>query len=277
MESDQGWSIPLERVKEGKRVYYRYADRAFTIKDQGINQAEAEQLKETLTILSRFKGMPQFEWIEEMHIRLTKVFHLKEDVGSIVGFEQNPFLKGLDHFTEIFNAIQHGVALDIVYQGFRQNTPTQVTLHPWYLKQFNNRWFLFGHNETYNAISNFALDRILQFTSAKVSYRENKQLDFDAYFEDVIGVTVRPDVEVETIQIRVDNALWPYIESKPLHGSQKVKHKSDTETRIEIAVQVNHELLALLFSYLDGLEVISPPSLRSKFKALAESITSKYL
>lgn len=26
MESDQGWSIPLERKKDGRKVYYRYAD-----------------------------------------------------------------------------------------------------------------------------------------------------------------------------------------------------------------------------------------------------------
>ena len=29
MESEQGWSIPLERLKVGKRVYYRYSDRSF--------------------------------------------------------------------------------------------------------------------------------------------------------------------------------------------------------------------------------------------------------
>jgi hypothetical protein len=77
MESEQGWSIPLERFKEGKRVFYRYSDKSFSIKNHGINQAEAEQLKETLTILTRFKGMPQFEWIEEMQIRLEDTFKLK--------------------------------------------------------------------------------------------------------------------------------------------------------------------------------------------------------
>ena len=27
MESSQGWSIPLERLKDGKRTYYRYENR----------------------------------------------------------------------------------------------------------------------------------------------------------------------------------------------------------------------------------------------------------
>ena len=37
MESEQGWSIPLERCKDGKRVFYRYEDSTFSIKNQAIN------------------------------------------------------------------------------------------------------------------------------------------------------------------------------------------------------------------------------------------------
>jgi hypothetical protein len=29
MESEQGWSIPLDRIKEGKKVYYRYIDKNY--------------------------------------------------------------------------------------------------------------------------------------------------------------------------------------------------------------------------------------------------------
>ena len=65
MESDQGWSIPLERFQFGKKVYYRYSDLSFSIKNQLINENEVSQLQETLLLLSKFKGMPQFEWIKK--------------------------------------------------------------------------------------------------------------------------------------------------------------------------------------------------------------------
>ncbi|VAW30006.1 hypothetical protein MNBD_BACTEROID07-1721 [hydrothermal vent metagenome] len=32
MESSEGWSVPLERVRDGKQVYFRYANRNFSIK-----------------------------------------------------------------------------------------------------------------------------------------------------------------------------------------------------------------------------------------------------
>ncbi|MDP1814615.1 MAG: WYL domain-containing protein [Leadbetterella sp.] len=276
MESQEGWSISLERIKEGRKVYYRYSDKSYSIKNKGINQAEIEQLKDALTILTRFKGIPQFEWIEEMQIRLEETFKLKGNIQSFVGFEQNPFLKGLNHFTVLFNAIQQEVALKITYQGYKQKSPKQLILHPWYLKQFNNRWFLFGLNEDYKSITNFALDRIIEFEESKILFRKNEEINFDEYFDDVIGVTVKNDVFVEKILIRISKEIWPYIESKPLHGSQKIRRITENDIHVELAVQVNHELIALLSSFMEEIEIIEPDSLRERFKRISQAICKKY-
>ena len=40
MESEAGWSIPLERIKEGKKVKYRYSEDNFSIKNQKISDEE---------------------------------------------------------------------------------------------------------------------------------------------------------------------------------------------------------------------------------------------
>ena len=277
MESEQGWSISLERIKDGKRVYYRYSDKSYSIKNHGINQAEAEQLNDTLTILNRFKGMPQFEWIEEMQIRLEDTFKLNENIQSFVGFEQNPFLKGLSHFTGLFNAIKNEVTLKVIYQGYKQEKPMIVNLHPWYLKQYNNRWFLFGFNDDYQLISNFALDRIIEFNESKIKFQKNEVVNFDEYFEDIIGVSIKTDNILEKIIIRISKDIWPYIESKPLHGSQKISTKTETNVVIELTLQINHELMSLLFSYMDAIEVIEPKSLRETFKRLSETIYKNYI
>jgi len=276
MESDQGWSIPLKRIKDGRKVYYRYADKSFTIGNKGINSSEAEQLKDTLSILSRFKGMPQFEWIEEIQIRLEDTFKLKGNTVSIVGFEQNPYLKGLNHFTELFNAIQNQQTLIIEYQGFKQKHTSNIVFHPWYLKQYNNRWFLFGFNDVYKALSNLAIDRIISIAYSRENYIQNKSIDFDEFFEDIIGVSQEPELSTEKVLIKVSNEVWPYIESKPIHGSQKIKNKTDEYTEIELNVQVNYELIALLFSYMYAIEIIEPTDLREKFKTVSELIFKRY-
>jgi predicted DNA-binding transcriptional regulator YafY len=277
MESEQGWSIPLERLKVGKRVYYRYSDRSFSIKNLGVNQNEAEQIKESLAIISRFKGMPHFEWIEEIKIRLEDTFKLKGPVEkSIVGFEHNPYLKGLDHFTGLFSSINNKVVIKVNYKPFNKERIIQILIHPWYLKQYNNRWFLFGYNEEYNSISNFALDRIIDFEETINKYIENQDVNFEEYFDDVIGVTVKSSEPVERVLIKISNVVWPYIESKPLHGSQKIKGISEKDVTIELSVEINYELISILFSYIDSIEVIGPEILKDRFKLLSENIFKKY-
>lgn len=277
MESNQGWAIPLERHKDGRRVYYRYAIKSFSISNKGINPSEAEQLRDTLSILSRFKGMPQFEWVEEIQIRLEDTFKLKGDTASSVSFEQNPYLRGLNHFTDLFNAIQNQQALRIAYQGFRQDTISHHIIHPWYLKQYNNRWFLFGYNGTYQSLSNLAIDRIASIDQSNETYKENKDIDFEEYFEDIVGVSVHPDKETEKVLLKININSWPYIKSKPLHGSQKIMDENENDVSVQLDVQINYELIALLFSYMDAIEIVQPSALRDKFKTISETIYKKYL
>lgn len=277
MESEQGWSVPLERLKDGKRVYYRYADTSFSIKKQAINQSEAEQLRETLSILTRFKGMPQFEWIEELLVRIEDTFQLKGTSKAFVDFEQNPYLKGLNHFTELFNAIQNSRALKIEYKGFKQKEASIAIIHPWYLKQYNTRWFLFGYNDAHKTLSNLALDRIISLSDSQITYQPNENIDFDEYFDDVVGVTVKTNEEPQKVLLKISSQLWPYIESKPMHGSQKVKSKTVDEIVIELFVQINHELVSHLFAFMDGVEIIEPKVLRGIFKERLDETLKKYL
>ena len=63
MESNAGWSIPLNRTKEGKRVYYRYSEKDFSITKKNITDEEIDTINNALMVLIRFKGLPQFEWV----------------------------------------------------------------------------------------------------------------------------------------------------------------------------------------------------------------------
>lgn len=53
MESETGWSVPLERKQDGRRVYYRYSDPDFTINAQPLTEDEARQLRSVIITLRR--------------------------------------------------------------------------------------------------------------------------------------------------------------------------------------------------------------------------------
>ena len=273
MESNAGYRAEIEHYRDGKKMYYRYADPDFSIEKTPISQEEMDQLKETILILNRFKGMPQFEWMEEILSKLEDQFHLKGAEDSVIGFEQNLDFKGLENITPLFEAIVNKQVLNIRYKSFKKDKPIMCEVHPYYLKQYNNRWFLFGWNTEFGAITNFALDRIEAVSHILGEYEPKPAgLDFDEYFEDVVGVTI-PKAKVEHIIMRVAPDRYPYIKNKPLHPSQ---HNYDKEFRVSIDVIPNNELIALLLSFGSQLEVLEPQSVREMMKEHVRTLNKSY-
>jgi predicted DNA-binding transcriptional regulator YafY len=110
---------------------------------------------------------------------------------------------------------------------------------------------------------NMALDRIVSFKSSTEDFVPNQNIDFDTYFDDIIGVTVPDnDIKKETIVLRFSEARYPYVISKPIHPSQDI---IDTESHtISICVRPNRELYQRLFSFIPDVEVISPEWIRKE-------------
>jgi predicted DNA-binding transcriptional regulator YafY len=277
MESEQGWNIPLEHIRDGHKVYFRYEDMSFSINNQPLNETEENQLKEALLTLSRFKGMPQFEWVDEITARLDSGLGLSKTNQQIIEFEQNDYLQGLEYITPLYNAILYKKVLSVSYKSFKRETNQTIIFHPYYLKQYKNRWFVFGLNEEINLITNLALDRIVGIEDTKKVYTPNTIIDFSEYFEDVIGVTLDKEAKLQKIHLRISSDLYPYIQTKPLHGSQKKKENGDKFVVIELELIPNYELESLLLSYGEGIEVLLPKTLREKIKSRLELSIKNYI
>lgn len=265
MEMEAGYNANILRLKEGRRKYYRYEDISFDINNQGFNEMEANQIKEALQTLSRFNGLPQFEWISEIITKIDSGFNLSNNDHNIIEFDQNKYLKGLNHITDLYNFILYKKVIKIIYQSFKTEKEQIFKIHPYFLKQYNNRWFLFGINDDSKRIINLALDRIEDIKETKEKYLDNNQINFSEYFEDVIGVSIDTNKKIEKILLSVSNTLLPYIETKPLHGSQKIIERKEETTSISIEVIPNYELESLLLSFGEKLTVLKPVDFREQF------------
>ena len=275
MESEAGFSIPLERIRQGKKVYYRYSEADFSIQNQKISDDEIETINSALMVLLRFRGIPQFEWVNEIFPKLQSAFQ-DEDPKEIISFDQNEYLIGLDNLPTLYKSITNKSALIIEYQSFKNTKPKQLIIHPYYLKQFNKRWFMFGLNDQDKLIYNLPLDRIKSISQSSEKYIENTTLDFKEYFEDIVGVSFSPNEKPIKIKLKLKSEVAPYILTKPLHGSQKKLESKAEITIIEIEVIPNIELRQLILSYGDGIEVISPKEFRDQMRKVIDNMNSIY-
>lgn len=157
--------------------------------------------------------------------------------------------------------------LEIEYKDFKSKEPFNLTFHPYYLKQYNNRWFVLGLNEELDITTwNLALDRIESINQTRKKYKST-DIDWNDYFYDIIGVTRFQDKEPETVVLEFSMGIAPYIETKPLHPSQKSEWV-DGKLRVTIKVIPNYELESLILSFGNAVSVLNPEALKRKIEQL---------
>ena len=263
--------IEVEVKDDGNGFYYRYSEPDFSIFKRGLGEDDLAQLKETILMLQRFKGMPNFDWMSELVVKLEDKLNLRGVSHSVVGYDENSAYTGLDWFQELFDAIINKIVLHIQYKTFADVT-YDWTIHPYYIKEYNNRWFLFGLNEEQNTIYNVPLDRIWDLEQIHKEYIPS-DIDFETYLDDVVGVSVFPGKK-ETIRLQFTQHWFPYVVTKPIHQSQRIV---DNDNRIvEISVIPNNELNALILSFGKEVEVLSPVLYREKIQNLIREAYEKY-
>jgi predicted DNA-binding transcriptional regulator YafY len=113
-------------------------------------------------------------------------------------------------------------------------------------------------------------------TTDKIRFIDNTNIDFEHYFDDVIGVTIpKEDVKKIIIELQLTPNQYPYVVSKPLHSSQRI---IDEDNRIiTIEVRPNYELDHHILSLGPDITVLSPESYRTHIMRKIQDNLNKYL
>ena len=277
MRDRVSYNAPIvARPIEGRRCYYTYEDPHFSIFSNELTVEEVKNLLSTIDMLGRYRS-PKNAWLEEVISSLELRFGIKAKREKIVSFEQNGQLKGIEFLSDLIDAIINHQPLKMTYRPYKGDEQTMV-IHPHYMKQYNSRWFLFGledHGEYGMSPVNKALDRIVKFSVAKVPFVENDQIEYETYFDDIVGVTHdRKHPDVEHVVLRFAKERFPYVVSKPIHHSQQIVDAE--EGTLSIDVRIYRELEQNIFSFGQLVEVLSPEWFRTQIKEKYKEIIKLY-
>lgn len=270
------YNAPIKATPyEGKKCYYHYTDPDFSIFKNELSTEELTNLRSTIEMLNRYRGIPANAWLEEVISNLEYRFGVKANSENLISFEQNDMLKGLEHLSGLIDATINHQVVELSYQSFGKDK-RHVLVHPYYIKQYNGRWFLFGMNDGKNRIESYALDRIEEFNLSDKPFVKNGTVDFSTFFDDVIGVSVPYDdsITTEEIVLRFSEKRFPYVVSKPIHHTQRLADESCT---VSIRVKPNRELRQQIFSFIPDVEVVSPEWFRIEIRDKIQENLKKYL
>ena len=259
LEADYGIMLD-EKLKQGKKRLYRYVDVNYSIPLFRINDEERHKLQDAIRVLENFEGEPMYDWARTLLMQIEGGLFTDEST-PVVSFQSNPDLKGINLFGQLLQTIIKKRVLKIEYASFGKDSYSE-RIYPYHLKQFNDRWYLIAQAVGYDTLGHYALDRIERFEEISIPYKES-EVDFEEYFDDVIGVTVPEHLEPVDVVMRVSNSRFNYIKTKPLHLSQRVISEDNNHTTISINVKITKELIALILSFGPDMEVLSPSFLRA--------------
>lgn len=261
---------------EGRQRYYRYTKEGFSIYKNELSEKEIANLRSTLQMLGRFRDVQTNAWLEEIISNLEVKFDIKSNAKKIISFQENIRYKGIEYLSSLIDATSNKKVLRIEYKGNKKNAEEMVKVfHPHYLKQYNNRWYLFGFDDNEHRVSNYPLDRIISVSvEDEKTYVENKEIDFDEYFRNIVGVTNKEDDKVEEVILKYSDFRFKYVVTKPIHHSQKIL--KEEENIVSLNVKINNELVSQILSFGSDVTVISPDSLKNEIVRKTKTLLGRY-
>lgn len=193
-----------------------------------------------------------------------------ENISKSIQFE-NRRPQGTENLFGLLHAINNNFQVLFTYQKFWEDEPSQRTVGPLALKEFNNRWYLISTNPeketSAGAIKTFGLDRLtsLEITTSKFKYPKN--FDLDVYFRHCFGIISPTEEKPIEVILSFNPDQGKYIKTLPLHHSQQIIVDNADELRIKLLIFNTFDFRMELLAHGNTIRVLQPESLAKEIRA----------
>ena len=240
------FGIEIESYGNGHEFRYRIAD-------DGKNDYFRRWMLDSIAvnrIVMDSKEAAQYVVLESYHDEAlpTLLQALKEQ--HMVSFTYNPFWK----------------EEPILYYNFK----------PHAIKMFERRWYLIGCFGSRKEHLIYALDRISNCELQEDTYRRDPKFNVEKMFDGVYGITVKKELPVESVWLKVDLFQANYLRSLPLHRSQMELKGGDDYAMFALRVRPTYDFKQRLLSLGSTAEVVKPEWLRKEMQEEIKAMLSKY-
>lgn len=169
---------------------------------------------------------------------------------------------GMGYFNTIVEAFRNNCCIRITYQKFDGVEPYDCHLQPYCLKIHQQRWYLLAIKDHGTRPVTFALDRMkhVELLHDEIFMVEDG-FSAQEYYKGSFGVWTQ-EGEAPEVLLRAYGSERNYLRTLPLHASQREVKTAADYSDFVLKCFPTRDLLLHLLSHGQGLEVLSPDSLR---------------
>jgi len=277
-DSGLNFRAPIENDRRTGEYYYEDPD--YSIDRTSLSEEEIISVVFTTQLLAQFKELDVFKTFQGTVQKLIDAAEVYMDISGTdlqdkIEFEHTPEAKGNEHLELVMQALGEKTVLRMSYRSFYAEKDKIHILHPYYLKEYRNRWYLIGYHEQYKGIRTFSLDRIS-------SLEPEHGLDFidtgfvaDEFYKNIVGVTV-PEDEPFEIKLAATKEQARYIITQPLHDSQELIEEKEDEVIFKYFLSPTFEFQSQILGWGDQVKVLEPAEFRNQVVQSLRDTLSKY-
>jgi predicted DNA-binding transcriptional regulator YafY len=256
--------LGITKPEISERTFYRLIDKLFVI--YGIKITfdykiggyfiDEKESSNTESFLSHIEILATAELF-------TSNFEDKNNPLSLVEFETKSLTATIPNFKIVLEAIQNNLEIRFKHHNFNRSKEEEYTLKPYFLKQYQNRWYVVG--ETEKGYRTFGIDRIENIIIGTKKIKPKTE-EAKEKFSNVIGLNY-VDHKLEKISLSFHISQKPYIVSLPLHHSQKEINLDNGKTfDIALRIHPNFEFSQQILKYGSLVKVLEPKWLAEEIK-----------
>lgn len=173
------------------------------------------------------------------------------------------------------NALSENIVLQFNHQSFFSKKINTHVIHPYYLKEYRNRWYLIGYNEQFNGIRTYGLDRIQSIEQLDDHKFIESEFDAKKHFKNIVGVTALKK-EPQEILLSFTKAQSKYLITQPLHDSQEIVEENEDEVIFKYYVIPTFEFTSQILGWGDQVKVLEPKEYREEIIKSLKSNLNQY-
>ena len=184
---------------------------------------------------------------------------------------------GVENVQIILEAIDKQKGIECVYYSFDRATKKQQLLIPYFLKTWEQRWYLAAEPDNHHhGISIFALERMDNIRLTEKKMLPSNDVTADEYWEGSFGVNHSDNQVPERIVIKVYGSQVNYVRALPIHESQKELESNEEYTLFEYHIVPCYNLYQQLLWHREKLEIVEPIHMREEMAKIIRAMTALY-
>lgn len=183
---------------------------------------------------------------------------------------------GKKYLHTIIEAMKQKHKLSIEYRKFGRQESHSITIAPYAVKVFKQRWYLLAGDNKWEIPAIYALDRIVSLKKSNDTFKLPKDFMPEDFFKDCYGVVCGTNDVAKRITIRAYPPYINYLRTLPLHASQKELESTTEYTDFEYFLRPTFDFKQELLSQGDEVEVLEPKEFREEMKGMLQRMLNRY-